>query len=153
MDLLEKSFVIVQLPGFSRNLRKEITKNKKVYFYDTGVRNALIDNFNSLDLRPDTGKLWENFLILERMKHNAYRRSFRNIYFWRTYTGAELDYVEESGGQLDGFEFKWGNKRAKAPGTWLNTYQNSTFSLINSENYLAFTSLESGQLDTSTDKL
>lgn len=98
IDLLEKAFVVFRLPGFSRNLRKEIVKMDKIYFYDPGVRNALINNFNPLDLWADTGALWENFLVVERFKRNAYGGEFVNPYFWRTYTGAELDYVEEVNG-------------------------------------------------------
>ena len=138
IDLLEKAFVVFRLSGFSRNLRKEIVKMDKIYFYDLGVRNALINNFNPLDLRTDTGALWENFLVVERFKRNAYRGEFVNPYFWRTYTGAELDYVEEANGQLAGFEFKYTQKIAKAPATWLETYQGATFTGINRDNYLDF---------------
>ena len=100
IDLLEKSFVLFRLRGFSRNLRKEIVKMKKVYFYDLGIRNTLIDNMKRLNIRDDGGKLWENFLLIERQKALAYAGRHVNPYFWRTYTGAELDYVEEGGGAL-----------------------------------------------------
>ncbi len=138
IDLLEKAFVLFRLSGYSRNLRKEIVKQDKVYFYDLGVRNAVIDNFNNLPLRNDTGHLWENFILAERIKHNAYQGLFANRYFWRTYTGAELDYVEETGGKLYGHEFKWGKKTAKAPKTWLDVYPEAEFKCINRENYLDF---------------
>ncbi|MCB9037891.1 MAG: DUF4143 domain-containing protein [Lewinellaceae bacterium] len=106
VDLLEKAFVLFRLSGFSRNLRKEVVKMDKIFFYDLGIRNAVIDNFNELDRRTDTGQIWENFLIIERIKATSYQKQFANRYFWRTYTGAELDYVEESGGRLNGYEFK-----------------------------------------------
>lgn len=101
------------MPGFSRNLCKEITKNKKIYFY-VGVRNALIENFTHPDNRPDIGLLWENFIISERIKRNSYLHAHLNSFFWRTYTGAELDYAKGAG-QLSGVEIKWGDKIAKAP--------------------------------------
>ncbi|MBC7569672.1 MAG: ATP-binding protein [Spirosoma sp.] len=138
IDLLEKTFVIFRLSGFSRNLRKEIVKMDKIYFYDLGIRNVLINNLNPLNLRNDMGALWENFLVVERFKRNAYGGAFVNPYFWRTYTGAELDYVEESGGQLAGFEFKYTQAIGKPPKTWLDTYPNATFTGINRNNYLDF---------------
>lgn len=138
IDLLEKSFVLFRLSGYSRNLRKEIVKNPKIYFMDLGMRNAVIDNFNPPDKRPDRGALWENFLLLERMKSQSNRQHRANRFFWRTYTGAELDYVEESGGELNGFEFKWGTKVGKAPATWLETYPEVSFQTVNRENYLDF---------------
>jgi len=138
IDLLEKAFIVFRLPGYSRNLRKEVVKMDKIYFYDLGVRNAVIDNFNLLNARNDTGALWENFLVAERLKNNAYRHHYANRYFWRTYTGAELDYLEESGGQLVGYEFKWGTKTAKAPQSWMETYPEASFQCINRENYLPF---------------
>ncbi len=138
ISLLEKSFVIFRLSGFSRNLRKEVVKMDKIYFYDTGVRNTLINNFNSVQLRNDKGQLWENFLMAERMKTNAYNETFVNSYFWRTYSGAELDLVEEKDGQLHGFEFKWGKqqKRRSAPTAWMETYENSTYECIRPENFV-----------------
>lgn len=139
IDLLEKAFVITRLHAFSRNLRKEINKKPKIYFYDLGIRNALISNFNYLDKRNDAGALWENFLLMERRKNNAYKRLYANTYFWRTYTGAELDYVEEYGGQLHGYEFKY-RKTAKAPKSWLETYrqQQADFTCVNQDNALDF---------------
>ena len=136
IDLLEKFFVIFTLTGFSRKLRKEVTQKPKIYFYDLGIRNALINNFNSLQDRNDIGMLWENFIIAERLKYNHYYKQFVSSYFWRTYTGAELDYIEESKGQLKGYEIKW-KKIAKAPSAWLNNYK-STFNSINKSNFLNF---------------
>ncbi|SHJ10751.1 hypothetical protein SAMN05444280_11135 [Tangfeifania diversioriginum] len=138
IDLLEKVFVIYRLPGFSRNLRKEITKNKKIYFFDTGIRNSVIEDFSLPDKRPDIGALWENFIISERIKRNSYKRAHAKSYFWRTYTGAELDYIEESSGKLSGYEIKWKKKKSKVPRSWLETYENADFEVINSENYQNF---------------
>ena len=107
MIYLKNFFVIFTLTGFSRNLRKEISQKPKIYFYDLGIRNALINNFNSLGDRNDVGMLWENFVIAERLKYNTYHKKFVSSYFWRTYTGAELDYVEEQKGRLYGYEIKW----------------------------------------------
>ncbi len=138
LDLLEKTFVIFRIGGFSRNLRKEITKMNKVYFFDLGIRNAIINNFSDLSERTDTGQLWENFLIAERIKSNAYRQRSANYYFWRTYSGAELDLLEETSGKLAAFEFKWGTKKGTAPQSWLNTYADSSYSCITRENWLDF---------------
>lgn len=138
IDLLEKVFVIYRMPGFSKNLRKEITKNKKIYFFDVGVRNAIIEDFILPDRRSDIGHLWENFIISERIKRNSYLRAHVNSFFWRTYTGAELDYVEQGSGKLSGVEIKWGNKQAKAPKTWLEVYKEADFRTVNLENYQDF---------------
>jgi len=138
IDLLEKSFVIFRLSGFSRNLRKEVVRNDKVYFYDLGIRNMVIGNLKPVSQRDDVGALWENFLVVERIKRLAYTRTHAQTYFWRTYTGAELDYVEEREGNLFGFEFKYGAKTAKCPASWSSAYPNSTFQLINRQNYLDF---------------
>jgi predicted AAA+ superfamily ATPase len=138
LDLLEKVFIIIKVRGFSRNLRKEVTKTSRYYFWDNGIRNAIISNFNFLKTRNDLGMLWENFLFIERQKSNAYRRRYPNFYFWRTYDRQEIDYVEESGGNLYGYEFKWRDKTVKAPRLWLEMYQNSTFKTINKENYIDF---------------
>ena len=108
----------------------------KIYFYDTGVRNALINNFVSIPLRNDKGQLWENFLIAERMKMNSYKERFANSNFWRTYSGAELDLVEEREGMLNGYEFKWGSKTSKPPVSWTDNYTGSTFKCINADNFL-----------------
>lgn len=138
LDLLEKAFVIQRLGGFSRNLRNEITKNSRYYFVDTGVRNALINNFNPLELRNDVGELWENYLILERLKRQEYRRQPANNYFWRTYTQKELDLVEERGGKLHGYELKWGKAKPRPPKEWTTGYPEADWQVINRENYLDF---------------
>ncbi len=138
IDLLEKSFVIFRLSGFSRNLRKEIKKQDKIYFYDLGIRNAIINNFSNLEFRVDRGQLWENFLITERMKLNSYREEHKNLYFWRTYTGAEIDFIEEYDSELHAYEFKWSTKIPKPPKTWLETYKNATFDYVNRDNFLDF---------------
>lgn len=138
IDLLEKAFVVFRLSGFSRNLRKEVSKMDKIYFYDLGVRNVLIDNFQPIDSRTDTGALWENFLVVERRKRNVYAGQFTNSYFWRVYTGAELDYVEDTNGKLSGYEFKYGNKSVKVPATWQSTYPEADFTLVNPTNFQSF---------------
>lgn len=139
LDLLEKTFVIYRLPGYSKNLSKEISKMDKFYFYDNGIRNALLSNFNPLELRNDAGQLWENFIIMERMKKLAYTKSYASSYFWRTYSGAEIDYIEDKDGTLNGFEIKYGKKIAKVPKTWSETYKNSTFTTINKDNWVDWT--------------
>jgi len=138
LDLLEKAFVIRKLGGFSRNLRNEVTKNSRYYFVDNGVRNALINNFNPLELRNDPGELWENYLVMERLKRQEYLRETANNYFWRTYTKKELDLVEERDGKLHGYEIKWGKARPSAPKEWTMGYPEATWSLINRDNYLTF---------------
>jgi hypothetical protein len=138
LDLLEKAFVIVNLRGFSRNLRKEVTKSSRYYFYDNGIRNTLINNFNALDLRDDVGMLWENYIVIERIKKQKYSKIFSNNYFWRTYDKKEIDWVEEMNGKLCGYEIKWGNKSVKAPKEWLETYDNASFEVVNKENHLKF---------------
>ena len=139
LDLLEKAFVIIRLGGFSRNLRKEVTSKAKYYFYDTGLRNALIAQFNSLDQRNDIGRLWENFLFIERLKYRTYFGEYANAYFWRTYDQQEIDLVEERGGKLFGYEFKWSSqKRVAAPTSWLTTYPEAEFKVITPDNYLDF---------------
>lgn len=138
VNLLEKAFVIFRLPPYSRNLRKEISSLRKVYFYDLGVRNMLINNLNPLNLRQDVGALWENFLISERIKRNKNTARFVNSYFWRTHQQAEVDYLEGLKGRLEGYEFKWGDKQSKAPKQWLETYSNASYKVINKNNYLDF---------------
>ncbi len=140
IDLLEKSFVIFRLSGFNRNLRKEVSKMDKIYFYDLGIRNSLIGNFTPLHLRNDAGSLWENFLIIERMKYNHYHQLYRNTYFWRVYTGAEIDYIEEGEGNLHAYEFKWKSKSSRSGDSWLKAYPDAHFSVIHQENYLPFIS-------------
>lgn len=141
IDLLEKSFVIKSLNGYSTNLRNEITRMSKFYFYDLGIRNALIDNFKSLAIRNDKGQLWENFLFIERQRYNDYNRPTPNHFFWRLYSGAELDYLESKDGSLDGYEFKWKTKRTKAPKSWAKHYPDATFMTIDRQNYLGFVGL------------
>lgn len=138
IDMLEKSFVIFRLSGFSRNLRKEVTKSDKIFFYDLGIRNMIIDNFKSIDQRNDTGALWENYLISERMKKLSYKHIHAQTYFWRVYTGAELDYIEDRESNLHSYEFKYGSKKAKCPASFLNSYPDSSYELINQSNYLDF---------------
>ena len=138
IDLLEKSFVIFRLSGFSKNLRKEVTSMDKIYFYDLGIRNAIIGHFSELDSRIDIGHLWENYILSERMKKLEYHKIYNNRFFWRTHSGAELDYVEEMDGHLNGYEIKWRNKKARKPKTWLATYESATFKLINQENFCDF---------------
>lgn len=138
LDILEQSFVIINVRGYSRNLRKEITKKSKYFFYDTGIRNAIIANFNPLHLRDDVGKLWENFLVIERLKKQAYTNIYSNNYFWRTWEGQELDWVEERDGKLHGYEFKWSKAAARAPSKWKENYPESTFAIVTPENYLDF---------------
>jgi len=138
LDLLEKVFVIFRRSGFSRNLRKEIVKNQRYYFYDNGIRNALINNFNPLEIRDDIGALWENYLITERLKKQEYFGQSVNAYFWRTYDKKEIDLVEESEGQLSGFEIKWKRHLVQPPKQWLDAYPNSDFELIHQDNYLQF---------------
>lgn len=137
IDLLEKSFVVFRLtPYFSRKTR-EIAKNKKIYFYDTGVRNMLLENFNLPELRTDTGVLWENFVLAERLKYRHYHQVYASQYFWRTYDGSEIDLVEERGGKLFGYEVKWGNRKARTPKKW-QQYGNSSYELITKENLFGF---------------
>lgn len=136
LDLLEKAFVIQKLSGFSRNLRSEITKNSRYYFLDNGVRNALINNFNALELRNDCGELWENYLVIERLKRQEYLLEQANNYFWRTYRQKEIDLVEEREGKLFGYEMKWGAAQAMPPKEWLAAYPNASWQLINRQNYL-----------------
>lgn len=137
LDLFEKSFVLYNLRGFSRNLRKEITKKSKYYFYDNGIRNAIISNFNDIELRNDIGPLWENFLISERLKKTSYHSISANRYFWRTWDQKEIDFVEEREGGLFAYEFKWSGE-AKAPKEFLSTYSDAEFKVINKENYTDF---------------
>lgn len=138
IDLLEKAFVIFRLGSFQRNLRKEVTTMDKIYFYDTGIRNALIENFSPVQIRNDIGALWENFLIAERLKKSEYDGLYANRYFWRTHSGAELDYVEEKDGKLKGYEIKWKSKSNRPPKTWLETYENADWQIFNRDNFFEF---------------
>lgn len=136
--LLERSFVIFRLPGFSRNMRKEMTRMDKIYFYDIGIRNALIGNFNQLENRNDAGQLWENFLMVERMKRMEYAEKIYSHAFWRLSSGAELDLVEDVDGKLHGFEFKFSKKTPRAPASWLQAYPEATYEVVNRDNWMDF---------------
>ena len=140
LDLLEKVFVIFKVNGFSRNLRKEVSNNSRIYFYDNGVRNSLIQNFNSLSLRNDVGQLWENFLVMERRKANQFAARAVNTYFWRTYDQKEIDCIEEHGGKLYGYEFKWqsGEIRHTVKQEFLESYPGSELMTVNQENFEEF---------------
>lgn len=141
LDLLSKVFILFKIEGFSRNLRKEIVKSSRWYFYDNGIRNAIINNFNRLDSRNDIGDLWENYLAYERIKKQHYQKIKTNNYFWRTYDQQELDWLEEIGDKLEGFEFKWNeNKKAKIPTAFAKAYPEADFTVVNKSNYLDFIS-------------
>lgn len=138
IDLLEKCYVVFRLSALSRNVRTELKKSRKVYFYDNGIRNALIHNLNPTSIRQDMGALWENFFISERVKYNHYTGRYVNIYFWRTTQQQEIDYVEETDGMMTAFEMKWNTKKAHAtiPSTFLNAYPIKETHIITPENYL-----------------
>lgn len=138
IDILEKGYIVFRLNSFSRNLRNEIKRNRKIYFYDNGIRNMVLGNFNPLNLRTDVGALWENFLVSERVKQNKYKDTFAKMYFWRTKQQQEVDFVEEKDGTIYGFEFKWKAKsKLKLPTTFVNTY-NAQSKIINRENFREF---------------
>ncbi len=138
IDILQKGYIIFKLGSFSRNVRNEIKTNKKIYFYDNGIRNIIIGNFNPLALRMDKGALWENFLISERIKQNEYKQSLAHSYFWRTKQQQEVDFVEENEGKIFGYEFKWHKKKTqKLPKTFTETY-NATTTVIDRENFREF---------------
>lgn len=137
LDLLSKVFVIYRLQGFSRNLRKEISKTSKWYFFDNGIRNALISNLSPLALRNDAGELWENYILSERIKRQAYTGMLVNNFFWRTYQQQEIDWIEERGGKLFAYEVKWrAGKKIKAPSAWKQAYPKQKFTVITPDNYL-----------------
>ncbi len=139
LDLLSKVFVIHSVSGFSRNLRKEISKGRKWYFYDNGLRNVLIGNVNQLELRNDIGTLWENYAISERLKLQHYQRTLVYNYFWRTYDQQEIDWIEDRGGKLYAYEFKWNpKKKIKEPIAWSKSYPESRFSVIHPDNFLTW---------------
>lgn len=140
LDIFEKSFILFNVRGFSRNLRKEVSKSSRYYFYDLGVRNALIANFNAINLRNDIGELWENFVFIERLKKRSYENIFANVYFWRTWDQKEIDIVEEREGKLFGYECKWSKSKVKAPKDWVENYPEASFEVISKENYLDFLS-------------
>ncbi len=140
IDLLEKCFVVFTLSGFSRNMRNELKKTKKIYFYDTGIRNAIIQNYAPLELRNDIGALWENFFIAERMKYNSYSGRFVNYYFWRTTSQQEIDLIEETDGRISVFEMKWNPNKGniKIPTSFIETYHPSETNIITPDNYLNY---------------
>jgi uncharacterized protein len=141
IDLLEKAFVVFRLPAFSRNLRNELSSKVKIYFYDTGVRNAMINDFRSIDMRDDKGALWENFLISERLKSNHYALRRVNSYFWRTHQKSEIDYIEEVDGKLEVYEFKWNPKTGyRIPKAFTDTYNVEKAELISLKNFHQFLS-------------
>lgn len=136
LDLLSKVFIIYPLTGYSNNLRKEITKSKKWYFFDNGIRNALIGNFNPLELRNDIGQLWEQYMLSERIKYNSYRNYQPQYFFWRTYDGQEIDLIELNNGQLQAIECKWKAAKAKKPVAFAKAYPEAKFAIIDQDNYL-----------------
>lgn len=141
LDLLEKSFIITRLGGFSRNLRSEVTDKAKYYFLDNGIRNGVISQFNNIDYRNDIGQLWENFIFIERLKKRSYQHIYGQSYFWRTYGQQEIDLIEERDGRLFTYEYKWSTKHKKnqLPKEWLKNYPDQTsFEVIDPENYLDF---------------
>jgi uncharacterized protein len=135
---LEKCFVIFTLRALSRNRRKEISKSVKIYFYDLGIRNSLIQNYNPLEVRSDVGAIWENLMIVEKIKKNSYHKIYANLYFWRTYDQKEIDLIEERDGKFFAYEFKWKKDRVKEPKEFLANYANSEFQVINKDNYGKF---------------
>ncbi len=139
IHLLEQAFVIYRLPSFSRNLRNELKRTRKIYFYDNGIRNAIIENYNPIELRNDVGALWENFIITERMKYINYHDIYTNRYFWRTHSQQEIDYIEERDGKLYAFEFKWNTrKKYKFPKKFLEAYPKNETKIITPENFYEF---------------
>lgn len=140
LDLLEKTFVIFRIPGFSRNLRNEVTKTSRYYFRDNGIMNAVVNNFNPLSLRSgnDVGALWENFIVTERLKKQEYARILSNNYFWRTYERQEIDLVEEREGRLHGYEIKYRKAKSSPPSLWKDNYPDASYQSITSQNFSEF---------------
>ncbi|PIQ49598.1 MAG: ATPase [Cytophagales bacterium CG12_big_fil_rev_8_21_14_0_65_40_12] len=139
ISLLEKAFIVFRLPSLSRNLRNELKKSRKIYFCDVGIRNAVIKNWNPISLRQDVGALWENFLIVERLKYKAYNSVFSNDYFWRTHAQQEIDFIEEYNGTLHAFEFKWNEKKKGSfSKSFTQAYPNHELLTVNRKNYLEF---------------
>ncbi|MDD5733508.1 MAG: ATP-binding protein [Bacteroidales bacterium] len=138
LDLLSKIYVIYKLPAFSQNKRKEITKSSKWYFTDNGIRNAVINDFRVMSMREDVGLLWESFLIGERMKKRNNANEYASFYFWRSYTMQEIDLIEEFNGKISAFDFKWNNKKVKAPSRFLENYPHADFNVINKTNFWDF---------------
>lgn len=138
IDILEKAFVLKRLSGYSKNPRKEISKMDKIYFYDLGVRNAIINDFRELELRQDVGAMWENFVFIERLKYIHYHQQYVDQYFWRKYSGVEVDYIELKDQQLDGYEIKWGKKKSRAGASFLADYPHGSYQVIDRDNFLEF---------------
>lgn len=146
IDLLEKAFVIFKLQPLSRNLRNEISAKRKIYFYDNGIRNALLNNFLSPEFRMDIGALWENFLVSERIKYLHYSRQYSNYYFWRTHQQQEIDWIEEANGKFTAYEFKWGKKKTKnIPSRFAEDYQCHNIEVIHPDNFLPFIGIGTGE--------
>lgn len=141
IEILEKGYVIFRLNSFSRNIRNEIKQNRKIYFYDNGIRNTIIGNFNPLELRIDKGALWENFLVSERLKQNNYKQTFAKMYFWRTRQQQEIDFVEEKNGKITAFEFKWKSKKAKLPKKFIEAYNAESY-IVDNNNFRDFVKLD-----------
>lgn len=143
LDLLTKVFVITKVGGFSRNLRKEVTKSSMYYFLDNGIRNILIGNLNPIQLRNDMGILWENYMVSERVKFQSYSNMLVYNYFWRTYDQQEIDWIEDRGGQLHAYEFKWNpKKKVKVPVAWKSAYPDASFSVVNPDTYSEWLNLD-----------
>lgn len=139
IDILEKAYIVFRLPSFARNVRNEIRKNKKIYFYDNGIRNAVIGNFSFLTNRNDVGALWENYLVSERKKRNSYNGYYGSSYFWRTQQQQEIDYIEEIDGKISAYEFKWNrNKKSKFPVTFTKNYDPQKTEVVHRDNYESF---------------
>jgi predicted AAA+ superfamily ATPase len=138
LNILEKMFIIFSLPGFSRNMRNEFTKTPRYYFWDNGIRNTLVANLNPINIRNDTGQLWENYCIAERQKFLSFNRITANRFFWRTYTQKEIDYLEERDGILHAYEMKYSGRSAKVPAVFMENYPDSKFNEINRDNFLDF---------------
>jgi hypothetical protein len=134
LDILEKAFVIKRLGAYSRNLKNEINTKSKYYFWDNGVMNALISQFSSFENRNDIGALFENFIIMEMMKKKSV--SINNYYFWRDYSGQEVDLIEEKDGVINAYEFKWSKSKVKKPNNFIDSYKNVNFNVVNKDNYL-----------------
>ncbi len=142
IHLLEQCFILYRLTPYSGNLRSELTRKCKIYFYDNGIRNALINNFNLLSIRSDTGALWENFILNERIKHLNNAGRYVNRYFWRTHQQQEIDYLEEEGGNIHAYEFKWDQCKLRVPKAFSDGYPESTVTLVNRDSFESFTGLE-----------
>ena len=139
IDFLEQCYIVFRLSAFNRNLRNEIKKGKKIYFYDNGIRNAILQNFSPLNLRQDVGSLWENYFISERLKANHYRRHFAKSFFWRTFQKQEIDLIEDSDGMITAFEIKWNERRQpRIPKSFAEAYPNHLFQIVNRTNYLDY---------------